>query len=76
MNRSLWGYMGWMTEADRSFDVILAYAKFYINPPLTSPRSPKKEQEIERPGPHQPLGPVSIMRRCAAQGALMRTWHS
>ena len=29
--------MGWMTELDRTFDVILAYTKFYVNPPGSQP---------------------------------------
>merc|ERR1712091_622626 len=36
------GIWGRPTELDRTFDVILAYTKFYVNPPLSSPRTLKK----------------------------------
>ena len=79
LNRSLCNGEQWATEADRSFDVTLSYAKFYVKYHLSSLRSTKKEQGTVSSSRHQPLGPVSISRRCAAggcanaQGPLTRT---
>ena len=46
----------------------MTYAKFYVNPPGSQPLPHQKEQATVRPGPYQPLGPVSVRRRSAAQG--------
>ena len=46
----------------------MTYAKFYINPPGSQPLPHQKEQASVRPGPYQPLGPVSVRRRSAAHG--------
>ena len=59
--------MGWLTEVAGSFCAIGVYAKFYVNPPLSSPRTLKKKQGTVRPSLHQPPGPVTIRRRSAAQ---------
>ena len=68
MNRSLWDGEGWKTEPDRTFDVTLSYAKFYVKYHISSLRSTKKEQGTVSFSLHQPLGPVSISRRSAAGG--------
>merc|ERR1712185_531104 len=47
---------------------IVTYAKFYVNPPGSQPLPHQNRQAIVRPGPYQPLGPVSVRRRSAAQG--------
>ena len=68
MNRSISDAEGRATEANRSFDATLSYAKFYVKYHLSSLRSTKKEQGTVSFSLHQPLGPVSISRRSAAGG--------
>ena len=57
----------------------MTYAKFYVNPPRSQPLPRQKEQATVRPSHRQPLGPVTVGRRCAAggcadaQGPLTRT---
>ena len=68
MNRSISDAEGRATEANRSFDATLSYAKFYVKYHLSSLRSTKKEQGTVSSSLHQPLGPVSISRRSAAGG--------
>jgi len=41
------GKQGKVTELDRTFDVTLSYTKSYVNPPLSSLRTLKKEQGNE-----------------------------
>ena len=58
---------------------IATYTKFYVNPPGSQPLPRQKEQATVRPSHRQPLGPVTVGRRCAAggcadaQGPLTRT---
>ena len=66
LNRSISDAEGRATEANRSFDATLSYAKFYVKYHLSSLRSTKKEQGTVSSSLHQPLGPVSISRRSAA----------
>ena len=60
----LWGTL---TELDRTFDVILSYSRFYVNPPVSSVLNLKREQGIVRPSHHQLPGPITVRRRSAAQ---------
>ena len=45
----------------------MAYTKFYVNPPWFQPLPHQNSQALVRPSFYQPLGPVSIRRRSAAQ---------
>ena len=45
----------------------MAYAKFYVNPPWFQPQPHSNGQGLVRPSFYQPLGPVSVGRRSAAQ---------
>ena len=46
---------------------IVAYTKFYVNPPRFQPLPHPNSKGLVRPSFYQPLGPVSIRRRSAAQ---------